>query len=112
MKERALRLTVAQKRMLGVLRREIPLRIVLFLIKNPCSKHKDIHQGLELAPSTISFHMKKLLNEGIVVQEKEGEQKGYQVQDPRSVVRILVTYRPLFDKLADAFTDLWVEIYR
>jgi hypothetical protein len=56
--------------------------------------------------------MKKLLNEGIVVQEKEGERKGYHVQDPRNVIRILVTYRPLFDKLADAFTDLWVEIYR
>jgi predicted transcriptional regulator len=112
LKERDLRLTVAQKRKLGVMRREIPLRIVLFLIRNPHSKHKDIHEKLGLAPSTISFHLKKLITEGIVIHQKEVEPKGYFVDDARTVVRLLITYRPLFDKLADAFTDLWVEIYR
>jgi predicted transcriptional regulator len=111
-KEKELRLTMAQKRMLGVLRREIPLRIVLYLIRNPYTRHKDMHKELDLAASTLSFHLNKLVKEGIVQKDEDGVKKGFVVVDSKTVVRILVTYRPLFDKLADSFTDLWVEIYR
>jgi predicted transcriptional regulator len=110
--DKDLHLTVAQKRKLGVLRREIPLRIVLFLIRHPYSKHKDISENLHLAPSTVSFHMGRLTREGIVRDTVEPDKKGLVVDDPADLVRILVVYRPLFDKMADSFTDLWMEIYR
>jgi len=110
--DKDLHLTMVQKRRLGVLRREIPLRIVLFLIRNPYSKHKDVSEGLSLAPSTVSFHMGKLMTEGIVLEGLDGERKGLMVNDAKDIVRILIVYRPLFDKMADAFTDLWMEIYR
>lgn len=110
--EKDLRLTVAQKRKLGVLRREIPLRIVLFLLRNPYSRHKDVSDSLHYAPSTVSFHMGRLMREGMVREAEEGERKGLVVVEPEDIVRILVVYRPLFDKMSDAFTDLWMEIYR
>ena len=52
----------ADKKILSLLRQEVPLKIVLFLLKNNNSQHKDLLKICNVAPSTLSYHLKKLVN--------------------------------------------------
>ena len=45
------------KKILSLLRKDIPLKIVLFLANHKNAKHKDILQYLNIAPSTLSYHL-------------------------------------------------------
>jgi predicted transcriptional regulator len=105
-------LTQSDKKALALLRQEIPLRIVLHLLKNERAKHKDILAAVPVSASTLSFHLNKLLEGEVLGVERAGEKKGYYLTNPQNIVRLLVTFKPLFDRMADAFTDLWLDIYR
>ena len=104
------RLTSQDKRVLGMMRQPMPLRIMVYLLAAGQAQHKDVCQHLGCAPSTLTYHMKKLIKAQIVAQKTAGEGKGYQLTDRRSVARLLMLYRPApFDQV-DAFTELWLDL--
>ena len=104
------RLTSQEKRVLGMMRQPMPLRIMVYLLATGTALHKDICQHLGCAPSTLTYHMKKLVRTQIVVQKTAGDGKGYHLADRRGVARLLMLYRPApFDQV-DAFTELWLDL--
>jgi predicted transcriptional regulator len=104
------RLTSTEKRVLGLMRQPMPLRIMVYLLASGLALHKDICTHLGCAPSTLTYHMKKLLKAEVVIQKTAGEGKGYHLTDKRSVARLLMAYRPApFDQV-DAFTELWLDL--
>jgi predicted transcriptional regulator len=104
------RLTSQEKRVLGMMRQPMPLRIMVYLLATGSSQHKDVCEHLGCAPSTLTYHMKKLVKAQIVVQTTAGDGKGYHLTDRRSVARLLMLYRPApFDQV-DAFTELWLDL--
>jgi predicted transcriptional regulator len=104
------RLTSKEKRVLGLMRQPMPLRIMVYLIAAGTAQHKDICDHLGCAPSTLTYHMKKLVKGQVVVQVTAGEGKGYHLSDRRGVARLLMLYRPApFDQV-DAFTELWLDL--
>ena len=48
------------KKLISILRQEIPLKIVLYLLKYPNSRHKEILEHFHLAKSTLSYHINNL----------------------------------------------------
>jgi len=82
------------KRFLGVLRQETPLKIVLFLLDNPYSKHKEILKNFDIRGSSLTYHLNKLVKSGIVHHIKSSEKKGYVIPDEKGVYRFLIRYRP------------------
>ncbi len=104
------RLTSQEKRVLGMMRQPMPLRIMVYLLATNNAPHKDVCEHLGCAPSTLTYHMKKMVRGQIVVQTTAGEGKGYHLSDRRSVARLLMLYRPApFDQV-DAFSELWLDL--
>jgi len=96
------------KRILALLRQDVPLRIVLFLLKNVALQHKDILRNVDVAPSTLSYHLKKLVGHGIVQVQTYGEERGYSISNKELIIRLLIQYKPY--NLIDSFKDVWVDL--
>jgi predicted transcriptional regulator len=104
------RLTSHEKRVIGLMRQPMPLKIMVYLIAAGMAQHKAICDHLGCAPSTLTYHMKKLVKNEVVIQRSAGEGKGYHLADRRAVARLLMLYRPApFDQV-DAFSELWLDL--
>jgi predicted transcriptional regulator len=98
---------VAEKRFFELLRQEIPLKIVLFLLKNPHSSHGEIHQVFEISKSTLSYHLAKLVKHNIIGVRVHGDEKTYVVVNEQKMVRFLVRYRP--SRVLKRFKETWLD---
>ncbi len=97
------RLDSRDKRLLGLLRKEKPLAIVLYLLNHGGkAKHSEISEGLDIPPSTLSYHLKKL-KEKNVLKEIEGI---YKIVDEKHISHLLMEYDPP-DDVVERFVDVW-----
>lgn len=99
---------VQDKRYLSVLRQKTLLQIVFFLLKNETVQHKDILENIAVSPSTLSYHLNKLLKHGIVEVQRYGENKGYRLKNREEIITWLIQYKP-FD-LYEEFTNVWADL--
>jgi len=96
------------KDILFELRKEVPLKIVLLLLKNKKMTHKQIHYEMDLAASTLSYHLKKLEGLDILESKKYGRKKGYSIKDEKKITSLLVKYRP--HDILEGFKDIWKDL--
>jgi predicted transcriptional regulator len=96
------------KRYLSILRQKTLLQIVLFLLKNETVQHKEILENVDVSPSTLSYHLKKMVKHNIIDVKRYGENKGYTLKDREEVIRWLIQYKP-FD-LYEGFTNVWTDL--
>jgi predicted transcriptional regulator len=95
-----------EKKFLGALRHEVPRHIVIELLDRPGQTHKEMQALLGIAGSTLSFHLSRLAESGVVVREREGNATVYHLSDPALLKHELVDYRESFDDpLVDAFVQ-------
>lgn len=93
------------KRYLAVLRQEIPRLIVLHLMMHPHSSHGELKPHFKISASTLSYHLKKLADSGIISKDDDGR---YYVPDEERVAKVLITYRQSFvDSMVDSFVRFW-----
>ena len=98
----------SDKRILSLLKQEIPLKIVLLLLKYINLQHKDILGNINVAPSTLSYHLKKLVKNRIITVYTYGEERGYSIINKGVVVKLLIQYKPY--NLFESFKDIWVDL--
>ncbi len=102
---------VRDRRVLSVLKLQTPRRIVLHLLQNPGASFDEILSQFTFSKSALSFHIKKLLEGGIVRVERAPTRISYFVNNVDDVARIIITYRStFFDNLVDSFIDSWLQI--
>lgn len=95
------------------LRQRIPRRISTALLLHPGWTHRDLIADVGVGASTVTFHIKKLLNAAIVREERHGRMKRYWVIDAERVANVLIRYRQSFlDDLVDRFAEAWLGINR
>ena len=99
---------VQDKRFLSVLRQKTLLHIILFLLKNDVVQHKDLLENVSISPSTLSYHLKKLVHHDIVEVQRVGENKGYHLKNREEIIRWLIEYKP-YD-LYEEFTNVWTDL--
>ena len=98
----------ADKGAVGLLRQEIPRRIVIHLMLNPGASFQDVLAQFKISKSTLSFHMKKLTEANVVGSEKDGRSTNYRVLDPDNTARVILTYKASFlDSVVDRFAEVW-----
>lgn len=98
-----------KKAILSVLRHELPRAIVLFLLTEGTARHKEITGKFRVSGATISYHLKRMVENGILTVEKEGREHIYSVSNPEMVMDVLITYRKSFgDVLVDSFVRPWI----
>jgi len=99
---------VKDKRYLFILRQKTVLEIILLLLKNDVSPHKVILENVNVSPSTLSYHLNKLIKKDIIELNRYGENKGYKIKNRDEIVSILIQYKPY--KILDGFEDIWADL--
>ncbi len=103
---------VKDKKIISVLRQRTARQIILFLLKNPNSYHRDIAAHLNLARSTTTFHLNKLVESNIVERVQKGRESTFTVVEPEDIIDLLITYQSSFiDTAVDKFIDTWLELH-
>jgi predicted transcriptional regulator len=100
------------RKLLSLLRQAIPRRIVLFLMHKPGATFGDIAQGLDMPPSSLAFHVKKLVTSDILERVKKGRVSYFKVKEPERTAKILIAHKRSFlDELVDRFVGTWTEYH-
>ena len=96
-----------EKQVLSLLRQEIPLKIVLYLLKYPYSRHRDILKFINVSSPRFSYHLKKLIKNNVIELVSVGRKKGYVVKNEREIVRLIIEFKP--SNVYKMIRDTWVD---
>ena len=96
------------KKQLALLRQEQLLKIVLLLIKHQVLRHKEISEKLKISPSTLSYHLNKLVEQGIIEVATFGEEKGYTLKNSREITWMVRRYK--LDQIIEGFKNTWSDL--
>ncbi len=97
------------KRLLGLLRQKKVREIILFILTNPNCNHEQIVKAVQVSPSTVSWHLKKLQENNIVGFIKNGRKTSYNILIVKEeIVKLLITYQESFlDSVVDRVIEMW-----
>ncbi len=99
-----------EKTTLSLLREESVRRIVLYLIQRRAT-NKQLAKKLGLAPSTVSFHMQKLIEAGLVKKKRTGKKTYFFLENKQQAKALIIGYKKSFlDELVDSFVEMWEAI--
>jgi predicted transcriptional regulator len=98
-----------EKKVLALLRREIPLHVTLRLLEDGEANQRRLVDHLGVSQSTLSYHLKRMEKDGLVVVEKEGRERIYRLVDHERIHALLLRYRPP-DALVQGFLDAWEQL--
>jgi predicted transcriptional regulator len=100
--------TTEDQALLSLLRDGNIRRITLFLLEQKQATNKQLSEYLQLSPSTVTFHVKKLLTATLLSEQHRGRETFYALVNPEQVKDLLVHYKVSFlDELVDSFVDIW-----
>lgn len=80
------------KKILGIIRQNIPRKIILFLFIYPSRSRKQISKDLDKPPTTISYHLKKLIEKEIIFKYTLRGKIVYKIKDQQHMYKLLITY--------------------
>ena len=86
----------AEKKYLAALRHDATRRIALAVLERGPSPHKELQEHLQIAGSTLSFHLQRLLDAGVLRRERHGAVSRYALVEPDVARRELILYRESF----------------
>ena len=108
---KSINLGLQDRNTLSIIRREIPLTIILFLLKNPRSTHKKILEQVSISKSTLSYHLKTLVERQILEIVIAEHEKTYRVKDKEYIEKLLHRFKPYsaIESFEDIFLDFSVK---
>ena len=100
---------IGEEKLLMLLRQRSVRTILLFIFANEGCSHQQIVSSIRLSPSTITWHLKKLLDSEIIKSNKEGKYKKYFLNvSKKKIMDLLISYREsFFDNLVNGLIELW-----
>ena len=96
---------VKDKKIVAFLRQEQILKIVAFILKNPNIQHKQLSDLLDIHPSTLTYHIIRLYEFGVIEIYTYGNKKGYVIKDKKEIIRVIKSY--ITESKVEHFKDLW-----
>lgn len=93
----------------ALLRQKRPLEIAAHLLQQGPSQMGEVADRMGIAASTLSYHVDKLEDAGIVERTRRGNQRYLELADRDRLVRVLLQHEPP-DDLVEGFRDLWDDI--
>jgi predicted transcriptional regulator len=97
---------------LAILRQETPRSILLYLIENPSASQGEIATHIGYSAPTVSWHMSRLIQIGLVESRKDGRFVKYViVGNLKEITQLLRSYYPtIWSKLSNRLADLFLDI--
>jgi len=100
------------KKIIHLLRQTVPREIIMFLLLHPDSSQIKISKNLKKHPTTISFHLNKLMNIDIIETIPNGNETICRIKNPQYISDLLIKYgESLFDDEADYDVCSLLELY-
>jgi predicted transcriptional regulator len=97
-----------QRRILGVLREDVPRRIVMEILQYGQRTFAELQVAAGVSKSTLSYHLQKLLDRDILLRTKRGRESVFAIKDMGEVADIVVANRRSFhDDTVDRFVETW-----
>jgi predicted transcriptional regulator len=101
----------ADRALLAIVRLKKNRDILMRILVKRRTRYRELLVHFNMKKSTLSFHVKKLVETGLVVEGRDEREKAYSIADPDALARILITYRESFlDEAVDRFVDLWTRL--
>ena len=95
---------------IGYIRNHPTRQIILLLLERDLCSFDDIVEHTRKAPSTISWHLKRLKEAGII-SVQYGRYQSYKVTNKEVVAEVMYRYRQSFiDKVVDNYTEIMDEL--
>lgn len=105
----------SQQEILDVLSQETERDLLLHLLRFPHSTQKELAEYVRLSAGTINWHMKRLVDSGLVEVKREGQFVRYRPRvQYQETIDLLRGYHPAIwerwaDRLANALTEVFPE---
>lgn len=101
-------LEVNERELLSILRRTACRHILMNLLQYGSMNNKDLSVAINLSPSTVSWHLNKLLKAKVIEKERTGRISNFKIVDPELIAGLLIRYKKSFlDSLLDNFIEMW-----
>ena len=98
-----------EKGYIAAFRHEVPRKVAVLLLLDPGLTHRQIGAHLPVTGSTLSFHLAKMAEAGILARELVGNEHRYHIVDELTAARALVYYRESYrDPMVDRFAEAWI----
>ncbi len=98
-------LSVNDTKLLSILRQKSLRNILLIFSNRKELQHHDIVDEVKLSPSTVSWHLSRLVEEKIL--EKK-DSKYVLISDIEEIMKLLITYKEsFFDNLVNTTIEMW-----
>jgi len=97
------------KRMLGILRQSRPRKMLLVMLNRENTGFDELRKRIGVSKSTLSFHLKKLKEAGVISVEADAQRRTYRLCDKNKIAALLITYRRSFlDSAVDRAVEAWL----
>lgn len=93
----------------GLLREVRPLEIAAHLLQEEPREMGPLAEELGIASSTLSYHVDKLEETGILERYRDGNQRLVRLVDRERLIRVLLQHEPP-DDLVSGFQALWDDL--
>lgn len=101
----------ADEQTIGLLRQPSLRKIILFLLTKKRANNEKIAASVGLSPSTVSWHMVKLMQGGLVERRRVGRKTFFYIVDAENISQLLSSYKKSFlDEMVDSFVEIWDEM--
>jgi DNA-binding MarR family transcriptional regulator len=100
-----------QKTLLAFLRHPLPRSLLLHLYLEGTCAPGALGQAIGTTPSNLSYFLKRLEAEGVLVREGQGATRRVRLVDTKQVHQVLLEYPPLAESTVDRFLRFWTELH-
>src|SRR5437764_14524825 len=96
---------------LGCARNKVSIQIVVFILEHDLCSFGEILEHIRKAPSTLSWHLKRLSDAGIISVIYGQEFQLYKVLNNKPTIELLHKYRESFeDKIANGYYEMFGQL--
>src|SRR2546425_4483411 len=97
-----------EQEILGILLQETERDLLLYLLRTPGASQKELSEFARISASSTSWHMKRLIQTGLVESRRQGSFVYYIAKgDPAKILTLLKSYHPrVWERWAERLADL------
>ena len=105
-----------EKEILQILGQETTRQILMFIVEQQTPTQTDIVNSIGISASSVSWHLRRLIEFKLIEEIKEGKYKRYQLQDrniSKYIIALMRNYYPaIWEKWSDRLIDIFLSMSR
>ena len=103
-----------EKELIKFLTQETSREIIMFIIENVSPTQTEIVNKVKISPSSINWHLKRLLQANLIEELKDGKFKRYSLNPETSslkIAKLLKNYYPsIWDKWSNRLAEMFLTL--